>query len=143
MFTHKCTIERKEKEIDKLDNLLHELKSEAEQIRNDLNNYNLYQSGWAKEIIRSLSQEVNWATCLTQMGHNSKEYTKGMKILLETSLKNIQQRNEEVEKLQQQAKKLKKALEQKEQAFSNLEEEIEIIQRKESELNKKKEEIFR
>jgi CII-binding regulator of phage lambda lysogenization HflD len=126
-----------------MDNLLHELKLEAEQIRIDLNNYNLYQSGCAKETIRSLSQEVNWATCLTQMGHNSKEYSKGMNVLLEASLNNIQQKNAELEKLQQQSKKLKKTLEQKEQAFSDLEEEIEIIQRKESELNKKKEEIFR
>lgn len=78
-----CTAERKDKELDKKESTIVDLTKECDRYRSDCHNYNLYQSGLAKEVIRELTQEINSTTSLTQLSQNSKEYAKGMKALLE------------------------------------------------------------
>jgi len=120
-----------------------ELKTECDNLRYDCTQYNLYQSSTAKDILRTLSQEANWTSCLTQLGHSSKEYAKGMKSLLEHCLNLIEHKNEEWDAAEESIKKLTKSLKTKELALDDLEEEIEMVHQKESQLNRKREEIFR
>ena len=88
----KTILERKEKEFEKVNTLVHDLRKECDILKEDCLNYNIYQSGVAKEVLRSISQEINSATFLTQLSHNSKEYAKGMKVILEQCLSALQQK---------------------------------------------------
>ena len=113
-----------------------------ETLQGDCDNYNVYQPGRGKEIIRSLTQEINLATCLTQLSHTPAEYAKGMMTLLDQILKNLKAKNDDIERAHINIQKLSSALDKKEMSLVNLEREIDKIQNKEIELNKKREEIF-
>lgn len=109
----------------------------------DCNYYNIFQSGVAKDVIRSLTQEINLSTCLTQLSHTPKEYAKGMRILLEQLLKQFKGKRDDIGRAHENIQKLSKVCEDKETALINLEQEIDKIQYKEIELNKNREEIFK
>lgn len=103
----------------------------------------MFQTGIAKDAIRNLSQEINLSTCLTQLSHTPKEYSKGMKVLLEQLLKHFRIKNEDIERAHENIQKLSKVCESKEMALVNLEQEIDKIQEKEIKLNQNREEIFK
>ena len=85
----KCSLERKSKDWEKLESSIQYYTKQIEELKDDINNYNIYSSGIAKESIRSLAQETNSTLVLTQIGHNPKEYAKGLKILIDESIRTI------------------------------------------------------
>lgn len=88
-YNLKWSIERKNKEYEKLESSIQYYTKQIEELKGEIHNYNIYSSGIAKESIRALAQETNSTLVLTQINHNSKEYAKGLKILIDESVRTI------------------------------------------------------
>lgn len=129
--------------MDKKESIIQDLRREWDELRADWINFNLYQSNISKDVVRSLTQELNSTTSLSQLSHNSKEYSKGMKNILEEWLASLRQKSDEIELAYQKQQKLAKIIEQKENSLADLEDEINALQHKETQLNKKREEIYK